>query len=120
MRFDYARPGLTLTGGYALIRADASETREETASEIRLSASTDLTRNWTADMIGRYDIRASRMAESGLNLTYRNECIDVSLSLSRSYASSSSLSPSTDFGVSVELLGFGGSSAAGPSRTCAR
>ncbi|MEI6096782.1 MAG: LPS assembly protein LptD [Alphaproteobacteria bacterium] len=120
MRFDYTRPGLTLAGGYALIRADASETREQTSSEIRLSAKSELTRNWTADMIGRYDIRLARIAESGVNLTYRNECIDVALSVSRNNSSSSSLSPSTIFGLSVELLGFGGSSSAGPARTCAR
>ena len=71
-------------------------------------------------MIGRYDIRGARLAESGLYLKYRNECIDVALSLSRSYSSSSSLSPSTNFGLSVELLGFGGSSAAGPSHSCAK
>jgi LPS-assembly protein len=120
MRFDYTQPGLTLVGGYALIRADASETREQTSSEIRLSAQTELTRNWTANMIGRYDIRLSRLAESGLNLTYRNECIDVALSVSRNNSSSSSLSPSTNFGLSVGLLGFGGSSPAAPSRICAR
>lgn len=120
LRFDYARPGLTLAGGYEYLQADASEARAQTASEIRLAARKALTSNWTADLTGRYDIRATRLAQSGLNLTYRNECIDMAISLSRSYASSSNLTPSTDFGLSVELLGFGGGSGAGPSRICAR
>ncbi|MBC7479088.1 MAG: LPS-assembly protein LptD [Pseudorhodobacter sp.] len=120
LRFDYAKPAFTLSGGYEYLLADASENRAETASEIKLEARTDLTGNWSADLSGRYDLRAARLAQSGLGLDFRNECIDLTLSLSRSYASSSSLKPSTDFGLSVELLGFGGGSAAGPSRVCRR
>lgn len=120
LRFDYTKSAFTLSGGYEYLLADASENRTETASEIRLAAKSALTRNWAANLTGRYDIRAARLAQSGLELDFRNECIDVTLSLSRSYLSSTSLQPSTDFGLSVELLGFGGGSAAGPSRTCRR
>ena len=120
LRFDYARPNVTLSGGYEYLLADASETRADTASEIRLEARANLTPGWSADVSGRYDLRADRMAQSGLELDFRNECIDVTLSLSRSYSSSSSLKPSTDVGLSVELLGFGGGSAPGSSRTCRR
>ena len=120
LRFDYTGPNLTLSGGYEYLLADASEMRSDTASEIKLAAKTGLTGNWTADLSGRYDIRAARLAQSGVQLSYRNECIDVALSLSRSYSSSSSLEPSTDVALSVELLGFGGGSAAGQARTCRR
>ena len=120
VRFDLTRPSLTLSGGYEYLLADASETRDSTASEIRLGAKAALTPGWSADVSGRYDLQTGRMAQAGIEVDFRNECIDMTLSLSRSYASSSSLQPSTDVGLSVELLGFGGGSAAGPSRNCRR
>ena len=120
LRFDYTKPALTLSGGYEYLLADPVENRTATTSEIRLAAQTAVTRNWSAAISGRYDVRAERVAESGLALGYRNECIDVTFSLSRSYSSSSNLTPSTDLGLSVELLGFGGGSGAGPSRVCRR
>ncbi|MEO8243372.1 MAG: LPS assembly protein LptD [bacterium] len=120
MRFDYATAGITVSGGYEYLLADASEGRADTASEIVLETRKDLTRNWSADLSGRYDLRADRLSQSGLELDFRNECIDVTLSLSRRYASSTSVKPSTDVGLSVELLGFGGGSAPGPSRVCRR
>ena len=46
--------------------------------------------------------------------------VDFNLSLSRRYTSSTSVQPSTDFGLSVELLGFGGGSAAGAAKVCRR
>ena len=120
MRFDVTNRVVSVSGGYEYLLADADEDRSETASEIVLSAQRDLTRNLSADLSTRYDLRADRLARTGLELDFRNECIDVTLSLSRRYASSTSVKPSTDFGLSVELLGFGGGSASGPSRVCRR
>ena len=118
MRFDYANPSLTLSGGYEYLLADASEDRAETASEIVLAARRKLAANWTADLATRYDLRSQRFARAGLDLDFRNECLALTLSLSRRYTSSTSVKPSTDFGLSVELLGFGGGSEGGPSRVC--
>ena len=118
LRFDFANPSLTLSGGYEYLLADASEDRVETASEIVLSARRKLSPNWTADLVTRYDLRSARFARAGLDLDYRNECIALTLSLSRRYTSSTNVEPSTDFGLSVELLGFGGGTDAGPSRVC--
>ena len=120
LRFDLTSTALDLSGGYEYLLADADEDRPETASEIVLNAGRDLTRNWRANLSTRYDLRAERLANAGLELDFRNECIEVTLSLSRRYTSSTSVNPSTDFGLSVELLGFGGGSDAGPSRTCRR
>ena len=120
LRFDFANPSIELSGSYQYLLADASEYRQETASEIVLAARRDLTANWSADLSTRYDLRADRLARAGLDLDFRNECIALTLSLSRRYTSSTSVEPSTDFGLSVELLGFGGGSAAGPSRVCRR
>ena len=97
-----------------------TEDRTGNRSEIVLNAGRYLTPNWRAELSTRYDLRADRLANAGLSLDFRNECIDVTLSLSRRYASSTSVRPSTDFGLSVELLGFGGGSDAGPSQVCRR
>ena len=120
LRFDFTNPAIDVSGGYEYLLADASEDRPEPASEIVLKAGRNLTRNWTADLGTRYDLRAKRLARAGLELDFRNECIELTLSLSRRYTSSTSVKPSTDFGLSVELLGFGGGSASGPSRVCRR
>lgn len=120
LRFDYANPAINLSGGYEYLLADTLENRGETASEIVLAAQRNLTPNWAANLSTRYDLRAERLARAGLELDFRNECLEVSLSLSRRYASSTSVEPSTDFGLSVELLGFGGGSPGGPARACGR
>lgn len=120
LRFDFTNPAIDVSGGYEYLLADATEDRPEPASEIVLKAGRNLTRNWTADLGTRYDLRAKRLARAGLELDFRNECIELTLSLSRRYTSSTSVKPSTDFGLSVELLGFGGGSASGPSRVCRR
>jgi LPS-assembly protein len=75
---------------------------------------------WTARAASRYDFEAERMAKAGLGLTFKNECLLVDLSLSRRFTSSTSVTPTTDFGLSVELLGFGGGTEAGPARQCRR
>ncbi len=120
LRFDVENRFVAVSGGYEYLVADPEEDRAETASEIVLTAQRDLSRNVSADLSTRYDLRADRLAMAGLAVDFRNECIDVTLSLSRRYASSTSVKPSTDFGLSVELLGFGGGSASGPSRVCRR
>jgi LPS-assembly protein len=77
-----------------------------------------MSRNWTAQLTNRYDLVAESTAQAGLKLNYRNECLLVDLSVSRRYTSSTSVEPSTDFGLTVELLGFGGSAAQGPQHMC--
>ncbi len=120
MRFDFTKDNMSVSGGYEYLLADASEGRDITASEIVLSTRKKVNKFWSANLSGQYDLRANRLSQSGLELDFRNECIDVTLSLSRRYASSTSVKPSTDFGLSIELLGFGGGSDPGPSRVCRR
>ncbi len=124
LRFDMKTAAVDLSGGYEYLLADdgrePGEDRAETTSEIVLNAGRNLTRYWRANLSTRYDLRAARLANAGLELDFRNDCIDVTLSLSRRYTSSTNVAPSTDFGLSVELLGFGGGSQPGPSRVCRR
>lgn len=111
---------LGLTVGYVHTVADPSESRNIPIREATLASSYALTRNWTGSLGSRYDFESKRMANANGSLVFRNECLLVDLSLSRRFTSSTSVSPTTDFGLSVELLGFGGSSAVGPARQCRR
>lgn len=108
----------TVVTGYVHTVADPLENRPTPISELTLATSYQLTDNWTGRVASRYDFEAERAAKAGMGLTYRNECLLVDLSLSRRFTSSTSVKPTTDFGLSVELLGFGGSSAPGPARQC--
>ena len=106
--------------GYVYAVADLAENRPDPTSELNVYSTYKITPNWTAQFANRYDFQAARAANAGIGLTYRNECLLVDLSLSRRFTSSTSVQPTTDFGLSVELLGFGGGSAPGPARQCRR
>ncbi len=116
--FRLTRPKVSVSGGYRYILADQSEYRNDDVRELVLDSNYDVTGNWTAHLANRYDLVAESLAQAGLRLTYTNECIFVDLSVSRRYTSSTSVEPSTDFGLMVELLGFGGSGAQGPQHMC--
>ncbi len=118
VRFDLIRPGINLSGGYEYLLADASEDRTLPVRELVLDGSYDLTGNWTARVTNRYDLVSQSVAQAALRLNYKNECLLVDFSVSRRYTSSTSVKPSTDFGLSVELLGFGGSSAQASQQVC--
>lgn len=106
-----------LTLGYLFVPADLAEERATSISELTLSATHNLSDNWTATVASRYDFVSKNASKGSLGLVYRNECLLVDVSLSRSFTSSTNVSPSTDFGLSVELLGFG-ASAASPAASC--
>jgi LPS-assembly protein len=111
---------LGMTAKYVHTIADAAESRNTPIREITLASSYVFANNWTGSLGSRYDFESKRMANANGSLIFRNECLLVDLSLSRRFTSSTSVSPTTDFGLSVELLGFGGSSAVGPARQCRR
>ncbi len=106
-----------LSLGYLYTRADTDEQRADTISEISLFASQTLSQRWNASVTARYDAQAEALSKSGAELVYRNECLKVDVSLSRSFATSSSVDPNTVFGLSVAFLGFGGQ-AAGVAEQC--
>ncbi|TKA96357.1 LPS-assembly protein LptD [Cereibacter changlensis] len=119
-RLDLARENYGLSSSYVRVLADPSESREDNISELRMDGRYGLTDFWTAKATGRYDFEADRLQRAGLGMEFRNECLKLDLSLSRRFASSTSVSPDTDFGLSVDLLGFGSGAEAGPSRVCRR
>lgn len=106
-------------GGYAFIPADASQFRTQDVREIVLSGSTRLGQNWRLTASDRYDL-STQTTRASLALGYSNECLAVDLSVSRRFTSSSIVEPSSDIGLTVELLGLGGASGSQAATTCRR
>ncbi|MGL4320040.1 MAG: LPS-assembly protein LptD, partial [Paracoccaceae bacterium] len=119
-RLDVAGARFGAAASYVWVVADPVENRATPISELTFDTSYDFASGWSGKLSGRYDLEADRGTIAGLGLEYRNECISVDLSLSRRFTSSTSVQPTTDFSLSVDLIGFGGATEAGPARVCRR
>ncbi len=97
---------LSVGGSYLWLQADLAEGRPQAVSEFFLDGSYQVNPYWTASASWRYDLADTRPATAGLSLTYRNECVEVDLSLNRRFTSSTSVEPTTDFGFRISLVGF--------------
>lgn len=106
LRGDWAGDALALTGSYLWLQADLAEGRARAVSEIYFDGAYQLNPSWTASANWRYDLADTRAATAGIGLTYRNECVEVDLSVNRRYISSTSVEPTTDFGFTIALRGF--------------
>lgn len=114
----FGTPRLTLETGYLFHKADPAEGRSIDTNEIVFDGRFAVGQaGWQALVLNRYDLEANRASNAGVGLSFRNECLALDLSLSRRFTSSTSVSPTTDFSVSLELLGFGGG-AVGSARQC--
>ena len=119
-RLDLSGERYGLAGSYVFLSADPMEDRPADIAELAFDGSYKLSDVWTARAQARYDIEAQRANRAGLGVQFRNECVAVDLSLSRRFTSSTSVKPTTDFGLSVDLVGFGAGTGAGPARSCRR
>lgn len=120
VRLDLPQERYGLSSGYVWAVADSTENRPDRTSELTYDAFYKLSDRWTSKASGRYDFEADRASQAGLGLEFKSECVLVDLSLSRRFTSSTSVEPTTDFGLSVELIGFGGGTVPGPARKCSR
>ena len=107
-RLDWQNDRLRLGTNYILAVPEPSENRLVRLEEWSLDSSYDLNDRWTLRADWRYDFNTERAARTGLGLGYRTECIDVALSLSRRYQTSTSVDPTTEFAFRVSLTGVGG------------
>ncbi|UMA66311.1 LPS assembly protein LptD [Roseivivax marinus] len=108
-----------LGASYILVARDPGENRDSATSEWSFDGGYDLPGDWSGEAEGRYDLVDDRFARAGLGLTYENECVSARFTVSRRFASSTNLEPSTDFGLTVALKGFStGGSAKEYRRTC--
>jgi LPS-assembly protein len=91
---------------YIWLRNDPRENRPGNVSEWAFDASHRLSRHWTGSADWRYDVAQDRSVRAGVGLKYTNECVDISLSASRRFTSSTILTPSTNISFTVGLRGF--------------
>ncbi|MCX7890213.1 MAG: LPS assembly protein LptD [Rhodobacteraceae bacterium] len=119
LRFGWDGASLDLEGTYVWMLADPSESRPLDTSELTFDAGWQFGEGWRGLVSTRYDLAADRAARAGIGLQFRNECATVDLSLSRRFTSSTSVSPSTDFGLNIAFSGFGSRADGRPYRkTC--
>ncbi len=85
-------------------------------SEWALDASYRFHPQWTGTAGWKYDFSADQAKTVGVGLTWRTECVSVDVSLSRRFTTSISVTPTTDFSLSVDLIGFGSGAGAAPLR----
>ncbi len=118
-RFDWQADRGQIGTSYIFAEPEPAENRNDRLSEWSLDGSLNINDNWTASTDWRYDFTAGRAARAGLGLEFTNECVRVDLSLSRRFATSTSVTPTTDFGFRVSLLGVGnGTNGRAPRRSC--
>ena len=91
---------------YIWLRRDPRENRPGNVSEWAFDASQRLSRHWTGSADWRYDVAQDRSVRAGVGLKYTNECVDIALSASRRFTSSTILEPSTNISFTVGLRGF--------------
>ena len=96
----------SLGATYIWLQADLAEDRPGTISEWAFDGSYRLSRYWTGSAQWRYDVASDESVRAGLGIKYTNECVDIELSASRRFTSSTILEPSTDISFTVGLRGF--------------
>ena len=114
----HSTPKTALSSSLIWAVADPLEDRPDPTQEITFDARRKLTPNLTAKVSGRYDFVGDQGTLAGLGLEFLNECVRFDVSLSRRFTSSTSVTPTTDFGLSLDLVGFGGGVTGGPARSC--
>ena len=107
MRMSWHTDTYQLASTFAWLEADVAEGRPLDTSEFAFDGAYRVSRHWTVSSDIRYDFVNDRTTRAGLGASYQNECAKVDLSLSRRFTSSTNVTPTTEFGLSVQLAGFG-------------
>jgi len=119
-RINWQAEKAMLSSSYLFAQPEPSEGRDDKLSEWAFGGALDLTENWTASADWRYDLSEGRAARAGFGLDFSTDCIRIDLSVTRRYATSTSVTPTTDFGFRVSLLGVGNGQKQGTSRPACR
>ncbi|MCH2077365.1 MAG: LPS assembly protein LptD [Rhodobacteraceae bacterium] len=107
LRVAYDADRLRIDTSYAYLERDLEEDRTSTASELALTTAYDFSNVLTGRLDMRYDFTTEKTTEAGVGITYVNECVEVGFSVSRTFTASASVTPSTEYGLTVRLRGFG-------------
>ena len=105
-RASWRNPRTDIGATYIWLEKDPRENRPSTVSEWAIDGSYRFADNWTASGEWRLDTSTDKSIRAGLGLTYTNECVDITLSVSRRFTSSTILDPETNIGLVVGLRGF--------------
>lgn len=91
---------------YVWLSDDLAEDRPADVSEWAIDGSYRFSRHWTGRAQWRFDAARDDTVRAGAGLTYTNECVDITLSVSRRFTSSTTLEPETNIGLIVGVRGF--------------
>ena len=106
---------------FTFLEADLGEGRPVDTSEWALDASYDFTDTWEAGVNWRYDFAEDEATRAELALSYSNECAEIAFTVARRFTDTATIDPTTEFGLSVELNGFGATrSGRSHNRSCMR
>ncbi|OUD10777.1 hypothetical protein BVC71_04655 [Marivivens niveibacter] len=111
---------LDLSASYVWLPLDTDEGRDDDFSQWAIAADYQINDIWSVGASGRYDVAANDPVKAGLSVGWRNECVEVELSASRSYTSSTTVAPTTDYSLTIGLAGFGTGATSVQSRQACR
>ncbi len=101
LRWSYGR--LVLGTNFLWHIAEPEVGRDLDTWELHADARYQLAANWTSAVDLRYDFVTDRTASVGLNLSYLNPCLTVDFGYSRSFTSSTAVTPKTDFTIALSV-----------------
>ena len=105
-RIAWRNDQIDLGANYHWQTPDAAEDRTQNVSEWTFDAAFDINAAWTLELDGRYDVAADQPLRAGIGVQWRNECVSIDVSASRRYTTSSTVEPTTTFGLSGSIGGF--------------
>jgi len=105
-RISWQNARTDLGATYTWLPDDPVEDRADSVSEWSLDGEYRFARHWTASGEWRFDASSERSVRAGAGITYTNECVDITLSVTRRFTSSRVLEPETNIGFTVGLRGF--------------
>lgn len=105
---DWTTERYAISTSYMRILANPFEARSATASEWSFDGQRQISDFWSARVGWRYDIEQRRAARASLGLDYENECLRMSMGIERQFASATTPTPRTSFGLNIDILGIGG------------
>ncbi|MEM7723042.1 MAG: LPS assembly protein LptD [Pseudomonadota bacterium] len=92
---------------FTFLEADVFEDRPIDTAEWAFDANYAFTEEWAAGVNWRYDFVEDDATRAGLAINYATECIDVGFSVSRRFTTSTTVNPTTEFGLTLALNGLG-------------
>ncbi|QDY68708.1 LPS-assembly protein LptD [Qingshengfaniella alkalisoli] len=109
---------LRLASSYLWQRADTALDLTTDLNELALEADYDITDRWNIWTDLRRDFQAARTNRAEFGLSYTNECVRVDLSMLQRFRNTEETEPTTSYGLSVTLAGFGDDDRRVSRRTC--